>query len=46
MNAMRPSFEWERTAKNNLPLFIVFKAVAQTFVSADMGVARWKKLWG
>jgi hypothetical protein len=47
MNAMRPSLGWEHMAKNNLHLLCnVFKAVAQTFVPADMEVVRWKKLWG
>ncbi|KAJ5955542.1 hypothetical protein N7501_009821 [Penicillium viridicatum] len=39
MNAMHPSLEWEHMAKNNLrPLFNVPRAVAQTFVPADMEV--------
>lgn len=47
MNAMHPSLGWEHVVKNNLrPLFNVCKAVAQTFVRADVEVVRWKKLWG
>lgn len=49
MDAIRPSLEWQNMVNNNLrPLFDVFKAVAQTFVPADMEVVHryWKKLWG